>query len=207
MSEQEPGAFEFTGGRLCLDFTNTLTDRLDAEPGELLRTYADLIAWSLQAAILDEEEARQLLSEAEKEPEEAMRWLHTIRQARELIYEMLVGLTNNRQPDPEQMEQFNHLLCESMAHAYLSSDENGFHWTWSNEVGRLERPLWFVIRSTADLLTSTDLGNTRLCASDECGWLFLDTSKNHSRRWCDMRSCGNRAKARRHHQRKAGSQT
>jgi len=49
------------------------------------------------------------------------------------------------------------------------------------------------------LLTSSQrLNQVRQCRGDNCGWLFVDGSKNHSRRWCDMRDCGNRAKVRRH---------
>ncbi|HET8846700.1 MAG TPA: ABATE domain-containing protein [Ktedonobacteraceae bacterium] len=203
MSEQDPGTFDFSGGILCLDFTNTLSNRLDEAPKERLNTYVDLIAWSLQASILDEEEARQLRIEAEEEPIEASRWLHYIRQARESIYQILAAVANNQAPEAEQMQQFNRMLSEAMAHACLRPGAREFHWTWTNELGRLERPLWPVIRSATDLLTSSELVNTRICASEDCGWLFLDTSKNHSRRWCDMKSCGNRAKARRHYKRKA----
>jgi predicted RNA-binding Zn ribbon-like protein len=76
-----------------------------------------------------------------------------------------------------------------------------FGWSWADDPVNLEMPLWPVTRSAADLLTSSDLRSLRLCASDTCAWLFLDTSRNGSRRWCSMRTCGNRAKARRHHAR------
>jgi predicted RNA-binding Zn ribbon-like protein len=61
----------------------------------------------------------------------------------------------------------------------------------------LELPLWILARSAADLLTSEQHAYVRQCASEECTWLFIDRSKNHSRRWCDMGDCGNREKARR----------
>ena len=76
-----------------------------------------------------------------------------------------------------------------------------FTWTWLDEPLSLDTPLWPVARSAAELLTSSELSALRLCASDRCAWLFLDTSRNGSRRWCSMRTCGNRAKARRHHAR------
>jgi predicted RNA-binding Zn ribbon-like protein len=82
-----------------------------------------------------------------------------------------------------------------------SQAPGSFAWGWASEPLRLGAPLWPVARSAADLLTSSELAALRLCASDTCAWLFLDTSRNGSRRWCSMRTCGNRAKARRHHAR------
>jgi len=66
----------------------------------------------------------------------------------------------------------------------------------------LERINWLIVRSAADLLTSDKLHDVRACSAEDCRWLFLDISKNHSRRWCDMETCGNQAKARRHYRRK-----
>lgn len=194
--------FEFSGGWLCLDFANTQEERLSGSPVEQLNTYADLLVWSRQAAILDAGEAEQLWKLAEAEPERAERELAFGRQTRELMYRIFSALASEKATRAEDMRQFNHLLAETMAHARLVPGESGFVWGWSGTREQLESPLWFVVRSAADLLTSPELHHTRICASEDCGWLFLDTTKNHSRRWCDMKSCGNRAKARRHYTRK-----
>lgn len=194
--------FEFSGGWLCLDFTNTLEERLSSSQVERLNTYADLLAWSRQAGILDAGEIERLLEQAEAEPEQAASELVSIKQARELIYRIFDAVANGEAANAEDMRQLNRTLGETMAHARLVPGESGFAWGWSDAQERLESPLWFIVRSTADLLASPELRYTRICASEDCGWLFLDTSKNHSRRWCDMKSCGNRAKARRHYTRK-----
>jgi predicted RNA-binding Zn ribbon-like protein len=82
----------------------------------------------------------------------------------------------------------------------------GFAWTWPDEEELdLARLLWPVARSAAELLTSPDRQLVRECLGDNCGWLFLDTSKNHRRTWCSMQGCGNRAKARRHYARRTTS--
>jgi predicted RNA-binding Zn ribbon-like protein len=199
MSEQETSTFEFAGGYLCLDFANTLTDRPSAAPVEQLNAYSDLLAWSQQAGILENSEAAQLLALAKSQPEEATRRLDSIKQARELIYLIFSTTARGQVPDAEVIQQFNRALAETMIHACLAPSEtgSGWRWTWTGEQDKLECPLWFIIRSAADLLTSPELNCVRICASEDCAWLFLDTSKNHSRRWCDMKSCGNRAKARR----------
>jgi predicted RNA-binding Zn ribbon-like protein len=80
-----------------------------------------------------------------------------------------------------------------------------FTWEWVHPESSLDSMLWPVTRAASELLTSDDLAYVRRCASESCGWLFLDKTKNHRRRWCEMKTCGNRDKARRYYQRqKAG---
>ncbi len=81
------------------------------------------------------------------------------------------------------------------------ADESGFRWDWVGSPVPVERLLWSVARSAGELLTASELDRIRECASDRCSWLFLDCSRSRRRRWCDMKTCGNRAKARRHYQR------
>lgn len=87
------------------------------------------------------------------------------------------------------------------AHLRLIATDSSFAWEWT-ETDQLEFILWQVVRSTADLLTSPERDRIRECAGEDCGWVFLDLSRNRSRRWCDMEDCGNRAKAHRHYDRK-----
>jgi predicted RNA-binding Zn ribbon-like protein len=207
MSETENQKnFDFSGGRLCLDFTNTLTNRSSSSPTESLNTYRDLIAWSQQADNLNAEEARQLLELAQRQPAEAAEWLISIKQQREAIYRIFQAIAQEQFPQTEDMQQFNYGLAKALAHQILIPAETNFIWSWASDpANNLDRPFWFIARSAADLLTSLELGRVRICASDDCQWLFLDTSKNQSRRWCDMKVCGNRAKARRHQDRKKDS--
>lgn len=197
--------FEFLGGHLCLDFANTLRDRRSAAPVETLNTYMDLLIWSQSANILDAAKVAQLRAIAESQPGEAARWLGTLKQVRELLFQIFSTRAGGQPVLAENLSQFNRLLSATMAHMCLVSGEDGFIWHWTSEQDQLERPLWFIVRDAADLLTSPALRCVRVCASEDCDWLFLDTSKNHSRRWCDMKSCGNRAKARRHYGRKKDS--
>ena len=89
-----------------------------------------------------------------------------------------------------------------MTHGGLTAAGARFEWGWPDSVLGLDRVSWWVARSAAELLTSQDLTFVRECASYDCGWLFMDATKNRSRRWCDMRVCGNRAKSRRHYERR-----
>ena len=107
---------------------------------------------------------------------------------------------------PGQLEILNEELAGAMARSQVVPTDSGFTWLWAEGGKALDCVLWPIARSAADLLTEGPLLAIRRCEGRGCGWLFLDTSRNRTRRWCDMRICGNRAKARRHHERmKAGA--
>jgi predicted RNA-binding Zn ribbon-like protein len=197
--------FELSGGWLCLDFANTLEDRPSTHPQELLNSYSDLLSWSKQAQVLTDQEAHQLLAEAARRPAEASGVLKRAIALREVIYRIFNALAEDASPEENDLVSLNRAIAEAMTHAHLVPQVDGFAWDWDGNDRNLDRMLWPVVRSAADLLTSDELHDVRVCASDTCNWLFIDTSKNHSRRWCSMKSCGNRAKARRHYDRKKGS--
>ena len=191
--------FELNAGRLCLDFINTLSDRFLPASSEVLHTYTDLLIWSQQAKILEFEQARRLQSLAEQQPTVAAHWLTETKQTRELLFQMFSLIASGQAVPSEPVHQFNHVLSQTMHQLCLVPRHDSFAWSWCDEEDRLELPLWYSVRDAAELLASPDLKHVRICASDQCDWLFLDTSKNHSRRWCDMKVCGNRAKARRYY--------
>jgi len=190
------------GGRLCLDFANTVDWHAGAQHGqEYLTTYAELVAWGRHAGILAEGEARTLLAAAESQPERAQAALDQVIALREVIYRIFSALAHDRPTDAGDLAALNAALADAFAHLRLCAATPRFSWAWEPGGPDLDRMLWPVVRSAAELLTSDELERVRECAGDSCGWLFLDTSKNHSRRWCDMAGCGNRAKARRHYAR------
>ena len=84
---------------------------------------------------------------------------------------------------------------------------NALNWTYTFEERKLDQMLWPIIRSAAELLTSDKLDRVCECPGENCGWLFIDMSRNRSRRWCDMKDCGNRAKARRHYRKTKASRS
>ena len=95
----------------------------------------------------------------------------------------------------------NRNLAEAMAAAVLEATPQGFAMRWPQGIAKPERLLWPVARSAAELLAGDDLGRLKVCAGNDCGWMFLDTSRSGRRRWCEMEVCGSRAKMRRYHQR------
>ena len=213
--EQTAGAqrvFDLSGGALCLDFANTLDDRPDPRPNELLASYDDLLAFSQQTGSLAEAHLARLHDLSARRLAEAAAALAQAIELRETIYRLFLALAIGDPVQPADLAALNRAFAEALAHARIAESSpqarvaapptgSRFRWTWTDNPLSLALPLWPVARSAAELLTSPVLSALRLCASDRCDWLFLDTSRNGSRRWCSMRTCGNRAKARRHHAR------
>ena len=196
--------WDFDSGKLVLDFANTSEFHASDQPDEMLETYADLLSWSLEAGLVTKSEARDLRVKADKEPQKAALALSKALEMRETIYRMLSAVAHGEKPDDPDLSRFNRTLTEALIKSQISPTDEGFTWTWQVDENSFDRMLWPIAREAASLLTSKDIKRVGECADDRgCGFLFFDTSRNHSRRWCSMESCGNRAKAQRHYQRKS----
>ncbi|WXG43052.1 MAG: ABATE domain-containing protein [Promethearchaeati archaeon SRVP18_Atabeyarchaeia-1] len=204
MNEEETGAgnLKLIGGWLCLDFTNTVSWRGTDHSHESLNSYSELISWSQHAGILRDDEAQELLQSARLRPTEATAVLKRATALREVIYHVFSAIVDGNPPHAEDLATLNTELSEAMAHSQIRPESGGFAWILDTKANELGRVLWSIARSAADLLTSKEINRIRRCSSKDCGWLFLDMSRNRTRRWCDMKDCGNRAKARRHYERK-----
>jgi predicted RNA-binding Zn ribbon-like protein len=144
----------------------------------------------------------KLAAEALSRPEAAERAFNSAVDLRRAIYRIFSAVASEQSAPQEALRAFNEYLANALAHAKIAEEESGFTWDWEDAEVSLERMLWPVARSAAELLVSGQVERVRECGGHDCSWLFVDTSKNHSRRWCDMGDCGNRAKARRHYHRR-----
>lgn len=190
------------GGALCLDFSNTLSNRHSERLAESLHGYTDLAAWSCHAGSLSAERARVLLEEAARRPVEAREVVARALALREAIYGLFSAIARGEEPNAADLDRLNAELANAFGRARLKRGDAAFVWDWGDDADTsLQAPLGPIARSAADLLTSDKRNRVKECAGYPCSWLFLDTSRNRSRRWCDMRDCGNREKSRRHYQR------
>ena len=192
---------KFVGGRLCLDFTNTVGGRSDVVLRDKLRAYGDLLRFARLSGSLPAAGARRLAHAARSHPARAAAAFRRALELREALFRIFRasidhGNMDRRRPAARDLETLATELSTARRHERLALAGGIYLWTWDDEAA-LDRVLWPVARSAGELLTSHELGKLRLCAGEECGWLFLDTSRNHSRRWCDMKDCGNRDKVRR----------
>ena len=191
------------GGRLCLDFANTVDWRTTDHQVDWLTGYDRLLSWSRHAGALAEAEVLSLAAKADVRLKEAGVVLARAIALREAIFRIISSAIKGEPAIAGDLATLNEELARAQSAARIKQDAAGFNWAWRDDALCLDRMLWPVSRSATDLLTSDDLSRTRECPADDCHWLFLDTSRNQSRRWCSMESCGNRAKAKRHYRRTA----
>lgn len=195
-----PMELRLLGERLCLDFANTVDVRRSDHPREFLTDYGDLVEWSHHAGTLSEAERDRLLAVATAYPTaEVRRAFAAALSLRDAVYRTFASIAAGGIPEEVDLAAIGEARARAAAHQRLApAGPTAFGWVWDDDLDALERPLWPIAASAAELLTEGRLDRVRECpGSDGCGWLFLDTSKNGSRRWCSMEGCGNRAKARR----------
>ncbi len=196
---------KLVAGELSLEFANTAAWHASGTPKELLRSYQDLVTWGRRAGLLDARDAGRLLREAGRRPAAAAVVLQRAIAIRETIYRIVLALLEEREPAPSLLKGFNRELKRAFRRLHVVPGSRNLVWNWESDPRDLDAMLFPILRSAADLLTSARRRRIGQCADDRgCGWLFLDTTKNRSRRWCQMGDCGNRAKARRHYQRFRG---
>jgi predicted RNA-binding Zn ribbon-like protein len=195
-------ALRLDGGHLALDFVNTLGGGLELGPqphDEHLRSYSDLLAWSVRVGTLSEPTAAALARVAADQPRQADRVHREALDLRELAYSVLGPIASGRSPSETALEALRERERASLSHARLEPGAAVYRWRWEGEED-LRLPLWPVAHATIALLTEGPLDRLKPCHG--CRWLFLDHSKNRSRRWCSMEECGTSAKKRRYVERR-----
>lgn len=180
---------KFVGGCLCLDFVNTVGGR-DAG-GAVIRdkiaSLADLQEWSVLAGTIKRSTA----------PPETEAALNRARNLREALYRIFHRIAIGKRIPLPDMKILQAEVSAARSSQVLFRKDNHFAWAFPDRTAEADRILWPIALSAAQLLTSSDLSQVKQCPGDQCGWLFLDLSRNGRRQWCEMRDCGNRAKVRR----------
>ncbi len=191
--------FEMVGGRTCLDFVNTGSQRRNGPFKERLETYEDLLTWAIQAEQLTEVEAADLRRLAAAAPAEAAAVVERGRALREAVYRVFTKRSAGEELPAEDLKLISVEYGRAAVNRLLTPAGVGVcTFDWQTHLS-LDRPFWPVAVSATNLVASSDAERVKECATDNCNWLFLDASKNRSRRWCEMKECGNREKARRHY--------
>ncbi len=204
--DRNSGNLDLLGGRLCLDFVNTVDWRGRAEPQEFLNSYRDLLMWARHADILTGLDVKALTQMSRKDPSEARSVVDRAKRLREALFRIFVANSKGFAASKKDLSLFNKELSLTMAQSRIAAANDGYSW---NITGNKQTLDWFlnpIVRCAADLLVGSEIQRVKNCADSECGWLFLDVSRNRSRRWCDMSDCGNRAKASRFYQKKKTSE-
>ena len=206
-AEQRPQEFQFdlSGGHLALDFANSISRHDSPEKTvEHLNTYRDLIAFARQSNALAPEELSALERKAESQPRQAALALRAAIALREATFRAFLALAHGKPASPPDISHLNKAATDALQRRQIVRANGGYEWRWEDGP-LLGKILWPIAVSAATLLTSSELAKVRECEAGDCYWLFLDNSRNHSRRWCTMNACGNREKARRHYRRQRES--
>ncbi|MCA9726506.1 MAG: CGNR zinc finger domain-containing protein [Candidatus Eisenbacteria bacterium] len=205
-----------TGGSPALDLANTLDWRLRAEPIELFRRPDDLLRWGRSAGLLTPAEARRLRTSASPRPaKHALSVIMDLRETCAALFQALVDGTALAKSQLAALEREHRraVAARSLTRGSTpdrprdAADRPATRWVWREGTSGYDRIRHAVALDAVRILTTTDAHRVRQCADAECGWFFLDTSRNHSRRWCSMKGCGNRNKVRRFYRRTSGTRS
>lgn len=200
-NRERPPRFDLIGGDVCLDFINTLDDRHTGNPKELLKSYVDLVYFGKDTAILSRVQGDALIEECQRSPIQAEEALLKSKDLRETLHDVFWAVIQKHIVPRVALARLNAYLHAASSHCLLEEVELARFERRLDQTLSFEIILWILARAAADLLTSDQVRFVGACSAKTCEWFFLDLSKNHQRRWCDMKRCGNRAKARRFHSR------
>jgi predicted RNA-binding Zn ribbon-like protein len=188
--------FDFCGGHVALDFANTVGSRGDA-PDEHFGTYGDLVAWAEARGVVSKSDAARLKRAAAADPDAARAALRRAIKLREAVYRVFLRRASAKAPAADDLATLNRFVADTYREARLVVDGDHVVLETPAAADDLERPFAPVVRAAVDLLTGDQAPLVGACADRTCGWLFLDTTRNRTRRWCVMKDCGNRNKVRR----------
>jgi predicted RNA-binding Zn ribbon-like protein len=191
------------GGRLSLSLVNSLWWRRSAEPIEQLNEYADVVATAARSGWLSDQVRAAIDAQAGKQPAQARRQLSAVLDLREVLHGTFATIAAGAQPAADMVGSIQDAAAPGLAELrLLPATGTGYQLGWTRPT--LELPLQLLAVSAMLLLASAELDRVKQCPGSTCGWVFLDESRNRSRRWCDSRECGNRERVRAHYERTHG---
>lgn len=187
----------FDGGILCLDFINTIDNRKKKEAHDYLTGFKTLLEWYGYTGILSPKIIHTLERLAKDYPQKAMVVFEKSRQLRELLHQLFLAVISGKNPAPADLVLFNTYIGEAYSNIEMGWLAGKAKLQFNAPA--LEQVYWWPVKSAVELYTSGNTGRVKECPA--CGWLFLDQSRNGSRKWCSMSTCGDVDKVTRNYQR------
>ena len=184
---------------VCVDFLNTVERGVRYRHRDWIDSYAALVRWSEKAGAVGSDEVRALLKQSATHSRRASRVLSKAVRLRNVLRELFAAISAGTAPSSRAIDDLNEFLVEANTARMVEWTSRGPIWKWRSDSVELERPLWSITMSAAELMTSPTVNHVRNCANPQCSWMFVDSSKNKTRRWCEMKVCGNQSKAREHY--------
>ncbi|HEV7199520.1 MAG TPA: ABATE domain-containing protein [Candidatus Limnocylindria bacterium] len=184
-------------GDLWVDFVNTLVYTHD-EPADRVASAETLVGWLRQQRLLSERAAGAERAALRDEPDEAQRRLERFRALRDLIRNMATEMATGGRPSRPNVRELNHVLRDGLHYHQLEMDDDGSEYGLARVGDRLDQARATIAGTLAEFVATGPVDRLRICANAGCREIFIDRSRTGRRRWCDMRTCGNQAKAARH---------
>jgi predicted RNA-binding Zn ribbon-like protein len=203
-----PVTFDLCGGHPVLDFVNSLDNRFNGQGCiEALQRYEDLLQFTLQTQLLDSARVAHLVRTVT--PAAGARALREAKVLREALAATLYAVTSGRPSPANELHALERCFHAADRQRELrwqqgAGKQPALRWSWRRDERDAALPIWALAHAARALLVSPEMERVRACEAETCRWLFLDTSKSHTRRWCKMKVCGNRMKARRYQTRHSG---
>ena len=188
---------DLIAGALCLDFVNTVGGIRTGVHDDKLETYQDLLEWAVLGNAITRSHADSLALIARRRPEMAVKTLGDAKGLREALHAVFSAELKQRAPGRQVLDYVNQRIGQGLSHLRVRRGAGAYAWSWEPPE-MLDAPLWPVVHDAGEFLVAGSFDRLQECASDTCGWFFLDQTKNRSRRWCAMSGCGNRHKVRRY---------
>jgi len=190
--------FRCPGGALCLDFCNSGQDAREPSGSEWIASFTDLVDWLEAAGGVTGSQAARLREAGAASPRAAAQvWSRAIK-FREALFRVLNAKAGGGKVAREDLSDIEAEHARAVSFARLSWAGETYRWSLDASAAELDAAMQPLVESAVSLLTSAKLERLRRCGNSTCYWLFIDDTRNHSRRWCEMASCGNVVKVRRH---------
>jgi len=183
----------FDGGKLCLNYINTIHNRLVEQGKDYLQSTNDLIHWSFRAKVIDSDTMKTLKQNALGETDKSDAFFVEAINLREILYILFLCIARDKRISDRNLDDFNNLLSLYFSHLKIIHSSTGYREEWNYPPDSLYLISAPILKDAYDLLLYGKQNRIRECPN--CGWLFYDSSKNGSRRWCSMTTCGSNVKA------------
>ena len=188
---------DIIGGHPSLDFANTVSARRDRWGPDLLGDCGDLLDWAERTKLFDASAIERLRALSAASPPRSATALARAKRLREALYAAFSAFVAGAEAPADAVELIRTEYLEARAQQTLSLGPTGAHWHWRGALG-LDAVTHSIALQAVELLTGPEAARVKECLGHNCGWLFLDTTRNRSRRWCSDADCGTRERVARH---------
>ncbi len=194
-------ARDIVGGNFALDLVNTASG-WGYDPEDWVPDMASFLVWTRLSGVLGEREKKRAARSAQASPAAAQRALASVKELRFALWSLVTSLQRRKPAKPGDLSMINEWMRRLALSEQVAVKRGKIDFAIKRDISVLELPALRAIAAARSLLKDLPAGRIKTCPGENCGWKFLDRSKNRSRRWCDMAVCGNVAKAREYRARK-----